>query len=104
MADLYPLWEDGTLLLASADVDSDFMDVSDFTGLVLSKTSTGGTYAFEIDWSSDGVTTDTTETVSVTQNDQVEQPIANKFARFRVKETGGSAPFTVHKTTVNGRH
>ena len=97
------LYESSALLVATTGVAaSSFVDVTYFNKLILSKKSTGGTYVFEIDWSNDGVTADVTETVTVPEGDQVDQPIANKYALFRVKNTGGT-PFTVHKTSVTGQ-
>ena len=97
------LYENGTAIATTSQVESGFIDVRNFNKLVISRKATGGVYVFEIDWSDDGVTADVTETVSTVNNDQVDQPVASKYAKFRVKNTDGSVAFTNHKTSVMGQ-
>ena len=98
-----PLWETATAVGTTSQVESGFIDTSRYNKVTISRKATGGVYVFEIDWSNDGVTADVTETVTTTNNDQVDQPVANRYAKFRVKNTDGAVAFTNHKTSVVGQ-
>ena len=96
-------WTDGTLVAASGSVASGWLDVVGANVLRIGRTHAGGAYAFEIDWSRDGVTVDFTEAVTVANNTTVEKPVAMPFARLRVRNTDAVAAFTAHRTTVYRR-
>lgn len=100
MPELDVLWSDGTLVAAAASAQSGWINVAGQEELVISRNQAGGTYAFEIDWSRDGATVDFTEAVTTTEDDQVNQPVALPWARFRVRNTDGVNGFTAHRTTV----
>lgn len=102
--DLDHLFNKTDLLVATTgQVESAYLPLEEYGALIVTKKSTGGTYAFEIDWSTDGGTTaDFTQVVVLTDNVPLKLEVAAKHARFRVKNTGGAA-FTVHRTLVAGR-
>jgi hypothetical protein len=98
---LQPIYEDGSLVATTTPSVSGWELVEQFESLRIVKTHTTGTYALTIEWSDDGVTPDVTETVTVVNNDAVDQPVASRFARFTVTAT--VANFTAHRTTIYGR-
>lgn len=98
--DIDTIWSDGTLVAASGNVQSGWISVRGAERLKISRNHAGGVYAFEIDWSRDGATADFTESVATTEDDQVEQPVAMEWARFRVRNTDAVNAFTAHRTTV----
>ncbi len=100
MPDLDLLWTDATLVAISGAVESAWINVRGQQDFRISRNQAGGTYAFEIDWSRDGVTVDLTEVVVTTEDDQVTQPIAAEWARFRVRNTHATVAFTAHRTNV----
>ena len=97
------LWTDGSLIAAGGSVASGWVSVATYDVLRIGRTTTGGTYAFEVDWSRDGITVDFTETVAVANNTTVEKPTAGIHARLRVRNTDAVTAFTAHRTTVYGR-
>jgi hypothetical protein len=97
------VWSDNTLIAANGSVQSGFADVSVAEELRIMRTATAGTYAFEIDWSRDGVAVDLTETVSVPNQGRATVRPSAPYARFRVKNTDAVLPFTAHRTTVFAR-
>lgn len=101
MAEREELWTNATLVGPAGQVESAWFDVRRFDHLTISRNVAGGTaiYGFEIDWSRDRSTVDLTESVTVPEDDQVDQPIAAIYARFRVRNTGAGA-FTAHRTNV----
>lgn len=101
--DLSTHWTDGTLLGTTGSVQSAYIDLLQQDLLRVIRRSTAGTYAFEVDWSRDGVTTDVTETVAVPNNGSTEKRVMARWARFRVRNTDAVAAFTAHRTTVSGR-
>ncbi len=103
MAELDLLWTNATLVGAAGNAASPWADVRRYEELRISRNQAGGVYAFEIDWSRDGATVDFTEAVGTTEDDQVTQPIAAEFARFRVRNTDGVNAFTAHRTNVYAR-
>ncbi len=100
MPDLDLLWTDATLVGISGAVVSGWTNVRGQQELRISRNQAGGTYGFEIDWSRDGATVDFTEAITTTEDDQVNQPIAAEWARFRVRNTSTTAAFTAHRTLV----
>ena len=98
---LQPIYEDGTLVPTATPSVSGWERVDQFESLRIIKTHTTGTYALTIEWSDDGVTADVTETVTVVNNDAVDQPVASTYARFTVTAT--VANFTAHKTSIYGK-
>lgn len=97
------LWSSNTLLAISSEAVSGWVDVSRLDQLMIMKSSTGGTYSFEVDWSRDGVTVDIVEIVAVTEDTSVVKSVASLFVRLRVRNTSGAAAFTEHLTVVNAR-
>ena len=93
-----------TLLAAGGSAVSGWIDLqtAGVTAIRPTRTSTGGTYALEIDWSRDGVTADITETVTVGNNVSVEKKAPMRYARVRARNTDAVAAFTVHRTVVHG--
>jgi hypothetical protein len=69
--DLDLLWTDGTLVAALAQVQSAWLNVKGAEELRISRNVSGGTYAFEIDWSRDGATVDYTDPIPTTEDDSV---------------------------------
>lgn len=96
-------WSDGTLLAATAAVDSGFIDLADRDSVRVVRTATAGTYALEIDWSRDGVAVDVVETVTPVNNTSAKINVATRFARFRVRNTHATDAFTAHRTTISAR-
>lgn len=102
MPDLDLLWTDGTLLGTGASVLSGWFNVRGAQELRISRASSGGTYAFEIDWSRDGANVDLTESVNTNDNNQASRPTAASWARLRVRNTDALNDFTAHRTNVYG--
>lgn len=103
LAPLQLLLTADSLLTAGAAEASGWVDLANVEHLRIGRSSTGGVYVFEIDWSTDGAVADFTETVAVANNGTTEKPVAARFARFRVRNTDAVAAFTSHRTTVHGR-
>lgn len=100
---LTELFTSETLIAAAGNTTSAWVDVSAYQKLHISKTSTGGVYALEIDWGRISGTVDFVETVATTNNAGVTREVIAPFARFRVKNTDGVNAFTVHRTNIFGR-
>lgn len=101
--EVFQLWESATNVAFGANVASAFLDVHDYEKLIVTENSAGGTYVLEVDWSNDGVTADETEVKTISANTPLEFDVANRFAKFRVKNTHVSAAFSAHHTSVVGR-
>ncbi len=97
------LWTDSTLVAAAGAVASPWFEVTNLGSLFFIRAATGGVYALEVDWSRDGVTVDVTQAVTVANSSSAQLLVAARFARFRVRNTDGTAAFTAHRTTVSGR-
>lgn len=97
------LWTENALVAAAGSVTSAWIDVSARDLLRIGRTSAGGVYAFEIEWSRDGAAVDVTEVVVVGNNTTLEKRVGMAFARFRVRNTDAAAAFTAHRTTVTAR-
>lgn len=93
-----------TNLAAGANeiVAGGFFDVASRARLFLGRTSTGGAYQLDLEWSRDGATIDLTETVAIGDATTVGKEAAMPYVRVRVRNTGGTA-FTAHRTTVTAR-
>lgn len=91
------------LVGTNASVASGFIDVRNLDVLRVSRTATGGAYAFEVEWSRDGVAVDLTQALAVNNNAGAEIAVFLPFARFRVRNTDSLAAFTAHRTNVFGR-
>lgn len=103
---LVELWTDNTLLAATANATSAWMDVSARAELRIGRTAAGGTYAFEVDWAraNPGAgAADITEVVVVANNTTVVKPVGMAWARFRARNTDAVTAFTAHRTVVSGR-
>lgn len=100
---LQVLWSDGSLVAGGANVASGWIDCTNLDSLRLLRTSAGGAYALEVDWSRDGAAVDVTQVLALNNNNSGELAVAAKFARFRVRNTDAVAAFTAHRTTVHGR-
>lgn len=97
------LWSSSTLVAAASSVVSGWVDISSLDKLLVMKSSAGGVYVFEVDWSRDGVAVDIVEIVTVAEDTSIVKSAASMFARFRVKNTDAVVAFTQHLTVVNGR-
>ena len=97
------LWTNATLLGTNGSAASEWIAVAQYDVLRIGRTSAGGTYAFEVDWSRDGVTSDLTEVVAVGNNITVEKPVGAAFARFRARNTDAVSAFSAHRTNVYAR-
>jgi hypothetical protein len=95
-------WSDTALLAAGGSSVSAWFDISRKAAfLVGTRTSTGGTYVLEIDWSRDGgATTLTTDTITTSPGVPIEIPTKARWFRSRVRNTHGSLSFTAHNTVV----
>lgn len=98
------LWSTSVNLATGASVTSGWFDVSSRADIyVMRKTSTSGTYGFEVDWSLDGVTADIVEALTVGNNVSVAKQVMSRFARFRARNTDAVNSILNHLTTVNTR-
>lgn len=96
------VWSNSTLVAALSSTASAWLDIGKSTpDLEVTRTNTGGTYAFEVDWSRDGgSTTLTTDTITTTSGDVAVITGKARWARLRVRNTHGTLPFTAHGTLV----
>jgi hypothetical protein len=96
------LWADTTLVGALSQVQSGWFDIGKQTPMTeVTRTNTGGTYAFEVDWSRDGgSSTMTMDTITTVAGEAT--PITGKarWCRFRVRNTHATVAFSAHSTTV----
>lgn len=92
-----------TLIAAGGSAVSAWQDIGRHSAfLSILRTSTGGTYAVEIDWSRDGgATTQTTDTVTTSPGVAAETPARARWFRSRIRNTHGSLAFTAHSTQVS---
>jgi len=100
------LWGSTALVLALSKDESAYIDVGDQAfqkELFFGKVSTGGNYAFEIDWSNDGIVTMITQAIGLGDNWPMQQPVVAKYARFRIRNTDPINPFTLNRTFVTAR-
>lgn len=100
MPDLDLLWTDDSNVAANGNVVSGWINVKGAEEVRISRNSSGGAYAFEIDWSRDGVTVDYVDPVTVPDDDSVTVQTAGLFARFRVRNTDAVLSFNAHRTNV----
>lgn len=80
---------------------SQFLNISGSNSLFIYRTSTGGTYALEADWSRDGTTslfTETLTTVSGGRSNVV--ATISPYVKLRVRNTHSTDAFTNHETVV----
>jgi hypothetical protein len=93
---------DTALLAAGGSSVSAWFDISRHAAFLgITRTSTGGTYVLEIDWSRDGgATTLTTDTINTNPGTYTEVTPKARWFRSRVRNTHGSLAFTAHSTTV----
>jgi hypothetical protein len=96
------IWSDTTLVVALSNSASGWIDIGRRCPyLEVIRSSTGGTYAFEIDWSTDGgSTTLTTDTITTTAATFANIPPKARWCRCRARNTHATLPFTVHSTVV----
>jgi hypothetical protein len=91
------LYEDHTLIAASASVNSGFMRLP-ARSVTITKKHTTGTYALTMEWSMDG--TNTAFTVVPTMVDNVQQTFTALAPYLKVTIACTVTQFTVHQTTV----
>lgn len=96
------LYSSTALVAGLANVASSYLDVRNFGELAIMRTSTTGTYAFEIDWSLDGTNAILTETITTTDKVSQRKPVMAPYAKIRVKNTHATDAFTAHYTSVCG--
>ncbi len=96
------LWASTALIAALGSAESGWTKVAADPVLTIGRQTTAGTYAFEIDWSRDGVTVDFTETVVIAGGTTVVKHSGAVWARFRARNTDAALPFTAHATVVTG--
>jgi hypothetical protein len=98
------LFTSNALLAAGGNDASGIIDLSRYDTVRVGKASTGGVYAFEIDWVlDDGATVAFTETATPGEKAGIVRNVLAPFARFRVRNTDGLNAFTAHRTIVSGR-
>jgi len=99
---MVPLWTDTTLVAALGNSVSTWFDIGKQTPVTeVTRTNTGGTYVFEVDWSRDGgSTTMTTDTITTTAGAPAQITGKARWCRFRVRNTHATNAFTAHTTTV----
>lgn len=97
------LFSSTALVAALGNVVSGWFDIGKQTpNIEVLQTSTGGTYAFEVDWSRDGgSTTASTDTVTTTPGTTTVATSKARWARFRVRNTHATVAFSAHSTVVN---
>lgn len=91
------------LVAALGSVTSSWIDIGKRAPyLEVLRTNTGGTYAFEVDWSHDGgVTTASTETVTTTAGTTTRVSGKARWVRVRIRNTHATVAFSAHSTVVN---
>ena len=96
------VWSSATLVAALSSTASGWLDIGKSTpDLEVTRTNTGGTYAFEVDWSRDGGdTTMTTDTITTSSGEIAVITGKARWARLRVRNTHATLPFTAHSTVV----
>lgn len=99
---LVEVWSSTALVAALGSTASGWLDIGKSTpDMEVTRTNTGGTYAFEVDWSRDGGSS-TASTDSITTTDGGTSVITGKarWARLRVRNTHATLAFTAHSTVV----
>lgn len=96
------LWSSGALLAAATSTTSGWVDIGKQTpDMEVTRTSTGGTYAFEVDWSRDGgATTVATDVITTVVDSPAVITGKARWARLRVRNTHATAAFTAHNTVA----
>lgn len=96
------VWSDTMLVAALSSTASGWLDIGKQTpDLEVTRTNTGGTYAFEVDWSRDGgSTTLTTDTITTSAGTAAVITGKARWARLRVRNTHATLAFTAHSTVV----
>ena len=95
-------WSSTALVAAQGSSVSGWVDIGKSTPyLQVTRTNTGGTYAFEVDWSRDGgSSTLSTDTITTSSGTAAEVVGKARWARFRVRNTHATVAFSAHSTTV----
>lgn len=97
------IWANATLIAGLAQQQSGWIDIGKRAPMCeILRTSTAGTYVFEIDWSRDGgATTESTDTITAPAGTVT--PITGKarWCRCRVKNTHATTAFSAHNTVVS---
>jgi hypothetical protein len=91
------LYEDHTLIAASASVNSGFIRLPAKT-VTVTKVHTTGTYALSIAWSMDSTNTAFTTTPTMVDNTPQTLTALAPYAKFTITCT--VTQFTVHQTTI----
>lgn len=96
------VWSSTALVAAVSNTASGWLDIGKSTpDMEVTRTVTGGTYAFEVDWSRDGgSTTLTTDTITTTDGGTSVITGKARWARLRVRNTHATLAFTAHSTVV----
>lgn len=96
------LWSSTALVAALGSDVSGWFDIGKQTpNLEVVRTNTGGTYAFEIDWSRDGgATTTTTDTITTASGETAVVTSKARWFRARVRNTHATVAFSAHSTVV----
>jgi hypothetical protein len=96
------IWANTTNVAALGNAQSGWIDIGKQTpSLGVLRTTTGGTYVFEVDWSRDGgATTLTTDTVTTVAGEFAPATSKARWCRCRVKNTHATVAFSAHSTQV----
>ena len=89
------------LIAALSQVESGWLDNGRHGGpYELVRTSTGGTYVFEVDWSNNASTVIGTDTIVANPGEITLFPSNGRWGRMRIKNTHGTVAFSAHNTKV----
>lgn len=96
------VWSSTALVAAVSNTASGWLDIGKQTpDMEVTRTNTGGTYAFEVDWSRDGgSTTASTDTITTASAEVAVITGKARWARLRVRNTHATLAFTAHSTVV----
>jgi hypothetical protein len=96
------IWTNTALVGALSNVVSGWIDIGKQTpSLEILRTNTGGTYAFEVDWSRDGgSTTETTDSITTVAGSFTAVTSKARWCRLRVRNTHATVAFSAHSTAV----
>lgn len=97
------VWSTTALVGALSNVQSGWIDIGKQTpDFEVTRTNTGGTYAFEVDWSRDGGSTTASTDAITTGSGEPPTAITGKarWARLRVRNTHATVAFSAHSTVV----
>lgn len=95
-------WSSTALVAALGNTQSAWQDIGKSTpDPEVTRTVTGGTYVFEVDWSRDGGSTVlSTDTITTADGVATSFTAKARWARFRVRNTHATLAFTAHSTVV----